>query len=224
MKTYFPYGEQEIRALSENDPAMARAIAEIGRIDREVIPDLFAALINSIAGQQISTKALETVWSRLCERIVPMTPETVARMSIEELQGCGISARKAQYMKGIADEVLNGSLDLSALQGMPDDEVCTRLCALRGVGRWTAEMLLIFSMQRPDVLSCDDLGIQRGLRMLYQHEEITPELFADYRERFSPYGTVAGLYLWAIAAGACPAMHDPKKPSPKPQKSRGKSK
>ena len=117
--------------------------------------------------------------------------------------------RKATYIKEIANTVLSGDLDLDALYDMTDSEVCKRLSQIRGIGVWTAEMLLTFSMQRPDIMSWDDLAIHRGLRMLYRHREITPALFAKYKRRYSPHGTVASLYLWAIAGGACPELTDP---------------
>ena len=89
---------------------------------------------------------------------------------------------------------------------MSDAEVCRELTKLKGVGPWTAEMMLIFSLQRPDVVSYGDLAIQRGMRMLYRHRQLTPELFERYRRRYSPYGTVASLYLWATAGGAMPEL------------------
>jgi DNA-3-methyladenine glycosylase II len=110
--------------------------------------------------------------------------------------------RKASYIKEIVNQIVNGSLDLAQLQTMSDDDVCKRLSRIKGVGVWTAEMLMIFSMQRMDVLSWGDIAIIRGLRMLYHHKEVTPELFAKYKKRYSPYATVASLYLWHISSGA----------------------
>jgi len=128
---------------------------------------------------------------------------------VEELQACGISMRKASYIAGITQQVADGSLNLEALHALPDDEVCRQLSALRGIGVWTAEMLMTFSMQRPDVMSYGDLAILRGLRMLHRHRAITPKLFAKYKRRYSPYGSVASLYLWAIASGEYEGYTDP---------------
>lgn len=205
---YFEYGNKEIEWLKLRDPVLGAAIDEIGHIRRAVIPDLFTALVNSVVGQQISTKAQATIWNRMRERFMPLTPEAIDAVSAEELQTVGISMRKAFYIKEIAASVLDGSLDLVRLHILTDDEVCTRLCQIKGVGVWTAEMLMIFSMQRPNIMSRDDLAILRGLRMLYHHREITPKLFAGYKRRYSPYATVASLYLWAIAGGACPGLTD----------------
>lgn len=217
MPDNFIYGERELTHLKQADPILGAAIDRIGYISRPVIPDLFCALVNAIAGQQISSKALDTVWTRIQARFCPLSAKTICAAPLESLQSCGISMRKAEYIHAAAQQVQNGQLDLEALQALPDDAVCARLSALRGVGTWTAEMLLIFSMQRPDVLSFDDLAIQRGLRMLYHHRQITRKLFDKYRRRYSPYATVASLYLWAIAGGALPDMRDyaPKRPAQK---------
>lgn len=205
----FEYGGAEVSHLRAACPAMAAAIAEIGPVRRGVEPDLFSALVNSIVGQQISTKAQVTIWGRMQEKFPSMTPAVLHAASEEEIQACGISMRKAGYIRDLARQVDGGALDLAALHALPDEEVCRRLCELRGIGVWTAEMLMIFSMQRPDILSWGDLAIHRGLRMLHRHREITPKLFAKYRRRYSPCGSVASLYLWAVAGGACPDLHDP---------------
>lgn len=204
----FQYGEEETAYLAARDPRMAEVIAAVGHIEREVHPDLFAALVNSIVGQQISTKAQETVWNRMLDAFGTVSPEIIALRSEDELQSVGITYRKAGYIKSAAERVLAGEIDLEELHGLPDDEVCRRLSELPGIGVWTAEMLMLFSMQRPDIMSYGDLAIQRGLRMVHHHRRITPQLFAKYRRRYSPYGSVASLYLWAVAGGAVPGLRD----------------
>ncbi|MDA8223116.1 DNA-3-methyladenine glycosylase 2 family protein [Desulfosporosinus sp.] len=217
---YFDYGEKEIQWLKARDPILGAAMDEIGYINRPVIPDMFTALVNAIVGQQISTKAQVTIWNRMLEKCSSITPESLRAISAEELQSCGISMRKALYIKEIADSVLKGSLNLRLLQTMSDEQVCLHLGQIKGIGVWTAEMLLIFSLQRPDVMSWYDLAILRGLRMLYHHRKITPQLFNKYKRRYSPYATVASLYLWAIAGGACQHLVDyqPKKAAPQKKK------
>jgi len=196
----FKYGQTEIDYLKKRDKILGKAIDEIGMIKREVIPDLFTALISNIIGQQISSKAASTVWNRMQEHFIEITPEAIVQATNEEIQQCGISARKADYIKGVAQAVVQGHLNLSELQTLPDNEVIKRLTSLKGVGVWTAEMMLIFSMQRPDVVSWGDLGIKRGMMKLYGLEELTREQFEKYRKRYSPYGSVASLYLWAMAS------------------------
>ena len=158
--------------------------------------------MNCIVGQQIATKAQTTIWNRMLERFGEVTPEAMAACSDDELQQVGISFRKVGYIKGAAARVLSGEVDLEGLAELSDDEVCRTLSALPGIGVWTAEMLMTFSMQRPNILSWGDLAIHRGLRMVHHHRRITPELFAKYRRRYTPYGSVASLYLWEVAGGA----------------------
>lgn len=199
-KNIYRYGRAETEYLISRDPVLGKAIQRIGHIERAVIPELFAALINSIAGQQISGKALATVWARLCERLREITPETVLAAGEEGLRACGLSGRKAGYMLAASRAVQDGTLPIHSLVDKSDEEIIKILTALPGVGRWTAEMLLIFSLERRNVLAFDDFGIRKGLCRLYGLEELTRAQFEQYRARYSPYATVAGLYLWEIAA------------------------
>lgn len=199
-KKFFAYGKTETEYLTKRDPVLGAAIARIGHIDREVIPNLFTALVNSIAGQQISGKALATVWARLCDQLGEITPETILEAGEENLRACGMSGRKAGYMLAAARAVQDGTINIHSLVDKNDDEIIKTLTALPGVGRWTAEMLLIFSLERPDVLAFDDFGIRKGMCRLYGLEELTRTQFEEYRARYSPHATVAGLYLWEIAA------------------------
>jgi len=169
--------------------------------ERETDEDLFRSLMNNIVGQQISMKAQETVWKRFLAHFQSITPETIAKASLEEIQSLGVSFRKAGYLKGTAEMIERKELDLEKLYNQSDEAVIKELVRLPGIGPWTAEMLLIFTMGRKDVLSFGDLAIKKGLMMLYGHETITKEIFEEYRQRFSPYGTLASLYLWEISSG-----------------------
>ena len=210
---FFTYSETEINFLKKKDKKLAEVIEKIGLIQREVEPDLFSALINSIIGQQISAKAHATIWSRMKNGLGIITPQAILSHTDEELQSFGMSFRKVSYIRGVAERVDDGRLDIEGLKLKSDEEVCKELVAIPGIGVWTAEMLMIFSMQRPNILSYGDLAILRGMRMLYHHKKITKELFEKYRRRYSPYASVASLYLWGIAGGAIPEMKDyaPKK-------------
>ena len=209
MPQYFAYGTTETDYLCRKDKRLARVIERVGPIRREVRPDLFDALMHAIVGQQIATKAQQTVWNRLVQSLGEVTPATVDRMEAEALQRLGLSFRKVGYMKGAARKALLGELDVEALRHMDDASVCAALCQLEGVGVWTAEMLMLFSLQRPDVFSFGDLAIHRGVRMVYRHKVVSRERFEVYRRRFSPCGSVASLYLWAVAGGALPEINDP---------------
>ena len=209
MPQYFAYGTTETDYLSGKDKRLASVIERVGPIRREVRPDLFDALMHAIVGQQIATKAQQTVWNRLVQALGEVTPASVDSMEADALQRLGLSFRKVGYMKGAARKALQGELDVEALRHMDDDSVSAALCRLDGVGVWTAEMLMLFSLQRPDVFSFGDLAIQRGLRMVYRHKEVSRQRFELYRRRFSPCGSVASLYLWAVAGGALPELADP---------------
>ena len=209
MPQYFAYGTTETDYLSGKDKRLASVIERVGPIRREVRPDLFDALMHAIVGQQIATKAQQTVWNRLVQALGEVTPASVDRMEADALQRLGLSFRKVGYMKGAARKALLGELDIEALRHMDDTRVSAALCQLEGVGVWTAEMLMLFSLQRPDIFSFGDLAIHRGLRMVYRHKVVNRERFEMYRRRFSPYGSVASLYLWAVAGGALPELSDP---------------
>lgn len=197
----FKYDKSALEHLRKKDKKLGAAIERIGLIERQVIPDLFTALVHSIAGQQVSSRAAATVWGRFLDYFGDINPASIAAASLEEIQQLGISMRKAQYIKGVAEAALQGKLDLQELNHLPDEEVVKRLVSLHGVGVWTAEMMLIFSLQRPDVVSWGDYGIRRGMMRLYGLPDLSREQFDKYRKRYSPYGSVASLYLWEIAAG-----------------------
>jgi DNA-3-methyladenine glycosylase II len=208
QRIYFEYGDKEIDYLRRKDKRLGEAMDRIGHIDREVDGDLFSSVVHSIIAQQISSAALKTIWLRLTDRLGSVNPDTVCATSRDEIQSCGISFRKADYIKDFSEKIRCGDLDEDALRAMPDKELISALSALKGIGVWTAEMLMIFCLQRPDVISYGDLAIHRGMRMLYHHRKIDRKLFEKYARRYSPCGSVASLYLWAIAGGAIPEMRD----------------
>ena len=191
--------EEALAYLSRKDKKLGAAIERIGPLEREGFPDLFTALIRSIVSQQISKAAAATVWGRMKERFCPLTAENLLSASFEDIQSCGLSMKKVTYMQGIAEADLRGELNQKELEALDDDEVIKKLSSIKGVGVWTAEMLLIFTLGRPDVVSWGDLAIRRGMAYLYGHRELTRPMFDRYRKRYSPYGSAASLYLWHIA-------------------------
>ena len=207
---YFRYGEREMAYLKSRDRRLGEVIDLLGFVPRPVIPNIFSALVNSVVGQQISTKAHQTIWKRMTDALGSVTPESLLTIDEDALQKFGITFRKAGYIRSIAEKAASGELDIGALNAMSEAEVCRTLSSLDGVGVWT-------SMQRPDVLSFGDLAILRGMRMLYHHRKITRELFEKYRRRYSPCGSVASIYLWAISAGKAGEMRD-YAPKTKPRK------
>lgn len=210
---YFAYGEEETDYLKKKDKRMAEVIDRIGHVERKVDTDLFSAVVHHIVGQQISTKAQETIWQRMLSALGEVNAETVLAAGVSKLQSLGMTFKKAEYITDFAEKVHTGAFDLAAVERMSDEDAIEALRALKGIGVWTAEMILLFCMQRPDIFSYDDLAIQRGLRMVYHHREIDRALFEKYRRRFSPYCSVASLYLWAVSGGAIPEMKDYKSKS-----------
>ncbi len=213
MAVYFQYGEKEIEYLKKKDKRLSEVIDRIGMIERKVNPDLFSALVDSIIGQQISTKAHKTIWQRMQNELGEITPDTIDTLSLEELQKFGITFKKAEYIKSVAQKVKSKEFDINSLHALSDEEVCAKLSELHGIGVWTAEMLMIFSMQRPNILSYGDLAILRGMRMVHHHRKIDKVKFNKYWKRYTPYASVASLYFWAVAGGAIEELKDnaPKK-------------
>jgi DNA-3-methyladenine glycosylase II len=210
---FFRYGEPEINYLKSKDKILGGAIDTIGPIKRPVDADLFSSVIHHIVGQQISEAAQRTIWERMNRELGTIREDTLRDLSPERIQNFGMTFRKAEYIKDFSHKVKCGELNMDAIKSKSDNEIIDELSGLKGIGKWTAEMILIFCLQRPDVLSYGDLAIRRGLRMLYHHRNIDKKMFEKYRRRYSPHGTVASLYLWSIAAGTIEGMKDyaPKK-------------
>lgn len=205
---YFEYSSKETDYLKSKDKALADVIDKVGHIEREVDTDLFSSVIHHIIGQQISTKAQATIWLRMSDCFGNVNAENILAAGIPQLQSFGMTFRKAEYITDFASKVQNGEFDLQCISQLSDEEAIKELSTLKGIGVWTAEMILLFCLQRPNIFSFDDLAIQRGLRMVYHHRKIDRKLFEKYRRRFSPYCSVASLYLWAVAGGAIPGMKD----------------
>lgn len=208
MAVYFSYGEAELSCLRKKDKRLCEVIDRIGHINRAVDSDLFSSVIHHIVGQQISTKAQATIWQRMQDALGEVNAETILAAGVSKLQGFGMTFRKAEYITDFAEKVHTGIFDLDAVEHMRDEDAIRALSGLKGIGVWTAEMILLFCLQRPDIFSYNDLAIQRGLRMVYHHRKIDRKRFEKYRHRFHPYCSVASLYFWAVAGGAIPEMKD----------------
>jgi len=196
---FFPYTQADLHLLKKKDKKLSALIDRYGVIEREMNRDLFAALVGSIISQQISGKAADTVENRLIALCGEITPKRIHVADLSAIQQCGMSMRKARYIKAAGEAAFDGSIDLNSLEAMSDNDIIGLLTSLPGIGVWTAEMLLIFSLGRMDVLSYGDLAIRRGLCKLYGHKTVTKEQFARYKKRYSPYGSIASLYLWRLS-------------------------
>lgn len=197
----FPYGENELEYLKERDAILGKVIDRVGMIERETDDDIFAQLVRSVMGQQISNKALITVEGRLMGAVGELTPRNIIQLGTDRIRSCGMSARKAENIFRIAENAESGKLELAQLRTLSDGEIIKRLTALSGIGEWTAEMMLIFCFERMNVLSFGDFGIRRGIELLYGEEKLTRAKIREYHGRYSPYATVASFYLWKVGNG-----------------------
>ncbi|MNO29701.1 DNA-3-methyladenine glycosylase [compost metagenome] len=199
VSKYFEYGQTEINFLKARDPLLGAAMEQMGKVEREVIPDLFTALVYAIVGQLISVKAVNTIWARMQEQLGDISPSSLSCQSVDAIQKCGITMKKANCISYLARSVHQGEFNLDGLHSLSDQEVIKQLTTLNGVGKWTAEMLLINSMERPDIVSYGDMAIRRGMMKLYGLDSLTKKQFDLYRCNYSPYGSVASIYLWEVS-------------------------
>jgi DNA-3-methyladenine glycosylase II len=197
------------RALGA-DPVMAGLIERLG--DRSVAqrrrglpkPDAYGALLRTIVGQQLSSKAARTIYERVLAIFDGHTPNPEELLEVEEadLRAAGLSGRKVTYIRDLAQHVLDGELELDRLDELSDEEVIEEIVAVRGLGRWSAEMFLIFHLERPDVTSAGDLGLRRAMMVEYGLEEMPGEQqFLEIAERWRPHRSLASIYLWESLAG-----------------------
>ncbi|MEM7232370.1 MAG: DNA-3-methyladenine glycosylase 2 family protein [Planctomycetota bacterium] len=190
------------RYLKRKDPELKAWIDRVGNIDLRQEPHAFRTLCRSILAQQLATAAARTIHARFADLFPRKTPTAsrLAEMDPETLRPCGISARKAEYMITLAKEFHSGSLKGVRFAKLDNESIIEKLSALPGIGRWTAEMFLIFSLGRLDVFSRGDLALRNGMqRVLGESESIPPKKSIEIAERWAPYRSIASLYLWKIS-------------------------
>ena len=185
-------------ALAGTDPTMARVIREwTGHGHLRSRGDPFTTLARSIVGQQISVKAAQSVWLRFEKAAGTVTPQRVARMRLTTLTKSGLSTRKAEYVRDLAVHFVGGAVDPAHWPGLDDEAVIAELVQVRGIGRWTAEMFLIFNLLRPDVFPVDDLGLLKAIGLHYNDgRSVSKAEAAELGERWRPWRTLATWYLW----------------------------
>jgi DNA-3-methyladenine glycosylase II len=211
--------EAALAHLSAADPVMARLINERGPLQLSYTTDYFFTLLDAIASQQLSSKAAATIVNRI-KALVPNQdtpdPQSILDMPDEALRTAGLSWKKVSYLKDLARHVASGELDLEHISQMEDEEIIKELVAVKGIGRWTAEMFLIFSLARPDVMAVDDYGLQVAMQRLYNLPVLPkPAAMREIAEPWRPYRSYASLYLWRsldnspkVAAMEVQMMHD----------------
>lgn len=187
--------------LCEVDPVMRASIELVGPCTLQPDPDVFTALVDAIISQQISVKAADAIMARVCAAMPEgkVTPENLLPFDFERLRTLGLSPQKARYIRNLTEHVCEGLLQLEALGELDDEEIIRQLTAVKGIGRWTAEMCLIFTLGRPDVLPVDDLGFMEGVRGAYGlAERPTRKELLERGELWRPYRTFATWYMWAV--------------------------
>ena len=191
------YWSDAIAALSAADPVMARLIAAYPAEALVSRDDPFGTLARSIVGQQISVVAASSVWARLEREIGAVAPATLGAATDDSLLGCGLSRQKTRYLKGLASQFLCGALDPADWHGRDDEALIADLTKHKGIGRWTAEMFLMFHLMRPDVLPLDDIGLQRATGLHYgAGGKLAKAAIGPLAEAWRPWRSVATWYLW----------------------------
>jgi DNA-3-methyladenine glycosylase II len=192
-----PFWADACKHLMKKDRVMKRLIPKFGSACLQSRGDPFVTLARSIVGQQISVKAAQTIWARLIALMAEVTPTDLLRLKIEDMRGAGLSTRKVEYLVDLAVHFDGGKLHAHDWASMDDEAIITELIDIRGVGRWTAEMFLIFHLMRPNVLPLDDVGLINGIKLNYFSGELVSR--SDAREvaaAWKPYCSVATWYLW----------------------------
>ncbi len=196
--------ERARRVLMRRDPRLGALIKRVGpcRLPESRTREPFAALVRSIISQQLSLKAAATIHSRLLALAgagANITPEALLALDLAALRAVGVSGQKASYLRDLAERVVDGRLDLEALEHLSDDEVIVMITSVKGLGRWSAEMFLMFRLNRPDVFPVADLGIVKGLQKLVgMKRRPAPRTMLRLAEPWRPYRSVAAWYLWRI--------------------------
>lgn len=187
------------RHFKRVDPVLHKVVQLVGPMTLKPQRNRFQVLVGSILSQQISTAAARTIRARLVAHIAPhrIRPETVGRLSVEELRALGISRQKASYLLDLAEKCRTGDVSLAQLGRMTDEDVIAELTQVKGIGRWSAQMFLMFSLGRPDVFPYDDLGIRQALRRLYGFCDLpNKQACLEIGERWRPYATAGSWYCW----------------------------
>ncbi len=191
------YWQQAKTELSAADAVLGRLINQYPDISLETRGNAFHTLARSIMGQQISVKAAQSIWNRFIAALPELSPEAVLAAEVEVLRSCGLSGKKVEYVKDLALHFKDGRLQPENWPSQPDEDLIKELSAVKGIGRWTAEMFLIFNLLRPNVLPLDDIGLQRAMELHYNNrEKLTKKQMQQIAAPWQPWQSVATWYLW----------------------------
>ncbi len=191
------YWAEACAHLARKDRVMKKLIPQHGDVMLESRGDAFVTLARSIVGQQISVKAAQSVWEKFSKLSRKLTPAGVLKLKVDDMRAAGLSARKVEYLVDLALHFDSGAVHVKDWQGMDDEAIIAELVAIRGIGRWTAEMFLIFHLMRPNVLPLDDVGLINGIsRNYFSGEPVSRSDAREVAQAWSPYCTVATWYIW----------------------------
>ncbi len=192
------YEEEERAYVAGKDPVMKELVERFGRLEIRVSGDIFADLVSDIVGQMLSNRVAEVIVGRLRALAGGLTPEKLLAKTLEEIKNCGMSARKAEYILALSRDVKEGKYDFSRLDSMTDGEAIAYLMKIKGVGRWTAEMIAEFSLGRKDIFSYDDMALRNGIVKAHGFKTLSKKRFERLRKKYSPYASVASLYYYRL--------------------------
>jgi DNA-3-methyladenine glycosylase II len=191
------YWDRAKRALAKKDPIMAGIMRAHPKVFMTPRGEPFFTLARAIVGQQISVKAAQSVWNKVLVCVEKISPEGVLKVERTALRACGLSDRKTEYIAELAQHFADGKIHMHKWPDMDDEAIIAELVQVRGIGRWTAEMFLMFNLLRPDVLPLDDLGLQKGIRLAYfKNRKISLKRMKKLGESWRPWRSVATWYLW----------------------------
>jgi len=183
--------------LMKKDRVMRRLVPKFIGASIETRGEPFVTLARSVVGQQISVKAAQSVWDRFSALMRTVNPRAVSKLTVEDMRAAGLSGRKVEYIKDLADYFQTGKVSVKQWDAMEDEAIIAELIAIRGIGRWTAEMFLMFYLRRPDVLPLDDVGLLNGISKLYFSDEpVSRSEVRDLARAWEPYRSVATWYIW----------------------------
>jgi DNA-3-methyladenine glycosylase II len=192
----FVVSTEAVEHFRRTDPVLHSLVERVGPLSIGLESDYFASLAGAITGQQLSSAAAATIWGRVTALLGRVNPQTVLAADGESLRSAGLSRSKIIYLRDLASHVTAGRLDLAHIATLPDEDAVDQLIAVKGIGRWTVEMFLIFSLGRPDVLALDDTALRSTVAWLYDLPAPERDAVARMGERWMPHRTAASLYLW----------------------------
>lgn len=192
----FKITKEALRHLSSADPILAGLISKYGVLDQDLDDDLFRSIVDCIVSQQLSNKAASSINGRIRALVGEVTAENLCNVSQDALRACGISKNKASYIIELSRKICFGEIDLSCVYQLDDTETIRFLTSIKGVGEWTAEMIALFSLGKENIFSFKDVALLNSIKMLHGLDTLSRSTFEAFREKYSPYCSVASIYYY----------------------------